>query len=217
MVAWDFSRHIKPGYLVQSWVHYGGIALRESGDLGERFVQWCDLLRYFTASPVLNVVLLCGLPLLLIYDFRVAGRLEKWADVSLLGFAALFMGVHWLLSCMPWDRYLLGLVPLVFLLLARILRLLCAKLPPYTQTGLPFLLIVLLLWTPSWQAAQIGYPLGSDHWGYWGSEQVAGYIRQNLPPGAIIYHRRMHNHFLFLLKYVFHTSIFAVSVSKVFF
>jgi len=42
-------------------------------------------------------------------------------DVVLSGFVIVFLLAHWVLSFNIWDRYLLGLVPLLLILLARII------------------------------------------------------------------------------------------------
>ena len=101
-------------------------------------------------------------------------------------FVVLFLLGHWVLSFNVWDRYLLGLVPLLLILLARIIWLASgalASIPP----SLPgrgrgrvgsyklrvFLVVVLLAVTlagPALAAARSEYPIGGDHGAYDGIE-----------------------------------------------
>jgi len=62
---WDSLRwRLQPSYLEQSLISYGGLTLVYPAQLVERLGDWLDLLRYITASPVLNILLVVGLPCL---------------------------------------------------------------------------------------------------------------------------------------------------------
>ena len=62
-----------------------------------------------------------GLPLLLIYDLTRGARTRPAAlDLTLIAFALGYFFLHWLLAFPVWDRYLLGLVPVMCLLLGRL-------------------------------------------------------------------------------------------------
>jgi len=160
---WDSLRwKLQPNYFEQSLISYGGLGLVDPARLVERLGDWAEMLHYITASPVLNLLLLIGLPCLLLYDllWRRGGPATSWLapistgstagvraqarlraalrlhsvqlrpsamytraffDVVLLAFVILFLLGHWLLSFNIWDRYLLGLVPFLLILLARVI------------------------------------------------------------------------------------------------
>jgi hypothetical protein len=135
-------------------------------------------------------------------------------DVVLSAFAILFLLGHWLLSFNIWDRYLLGLVPLLLILLARILWLasgalanILPSLPGRARGRVDsrhraFLIIVLLAATlagPALTAAQSGYPIGGDHGAYDGIEAVADYFRERVPADSILYHNWLGWHYSFYM------------------
>jgi hypothetical protein len=183
--------------------------------LVERLGDWAEILHYITASPFLNVLLLVGLPCLLLYGLGWRrGELATFFDVVLSAFVVIFLLGHWVLSFNVWDRYLLGLVPLLLILLARILWLasgaLASILPSLRGRGRgrmdshhrAFLTVVLLAVTltgPALTAARSGYPIGGDHGAYDGIEAVANYFRDSVPAGSILYHHRLGWHYSFYM------------------
>jgi 4-amino-4-deoxy-L-arabinose transferase-like glycosyltransferase len=126
LIGWDALRwRVRASFWEQSAVSHGPIHLVNPWQLGERLVDWSRLLSYMLGSPVLNAVLLLGLPLLLWHGLKAvfAARYDApaaHADWLLAGFGLQFFLIHWLFSFSAWDRYLLGLVPLASLLLARV-------------------------------------------------------------------------------------------------
>jgi hypothetical protein len=121
-ILWDLARSQRPGFLQQSALSYGGLAWAAPSQWLERGQRWGDLLWYVTASPPLNFLLVIGVPLLLLYGFLWRGRdRETLLDITITSFGLLFLALHLVLDFQVWDRYLLGLVPVVLLLLARVL------------------------------------------------------------------------------------------------
>ncbi len=214
---WDSLRwRLQPNYFEQSLISYGGLALADPALWAERLGDWVEILHHVTASPFLNVLLLGGLPCLILYDLRWRrGEPTVFFDIVLSAFVVLFLLGHWLLSFNVWDRYLLGLVPLLLILLARIIWLangVLANLRP----SLPgrgrgrvnlhklqvFLAIVLLAATsagPALVAAQSGYPIGGDHGAYDGIEAIAAYFRDRIPADSILYHHLLGWHYSFYM------------------
>jgi 4-amino-4-deoxy-L-arabinose transferase-like glycosyltransferase len=208
VTLWDTQRwHVQPSYFEKGLTSYGGLMLAPFAEWGARFGAWLGWLRYVTASPVLNLVLLLGVPLLLLASWRkVRTSPAARFDFVLAGFVALYLLVHWLLTFNIWDRYLLGLVPLLFMLLGRVVRKAGRYLygaarragsPPYRIIAVA--LVVILMAGPAWQAAHSGYPVGGDHWAYDGIDAVAEYLRAEMPPGSVLYHRYLGWHYLFYL------------------
>jgi hypothetical protein len=101
-----------------------------------------------------------------------------------------------------WDRYLLGLVPLLALLLARVLTLPWRLFRDSRYTNLLSLLFVLLMlaftFRPIRDAATSRFPIGGDHGAYQGIEQVANYF-QAVPADTTLYHRWLGWHWRFYL------------------
>lgn len=132
-------------------------------------------------------------------------------DLLLFAFLVCYLALMTLLRVPVWDRYLLALVPLGCLLLARVLWL-----PQHwmarqgdTHAALarrvwPLLVVALLLFTlplPLRDAAAGRFPIGGDHGTYQGIDQVVAYFRGHVMGGAILYHRWLGNHYRF---YMFH-------------
>jgi hypothetical protein len=211
---WDSLRwQLQPNYFEQSFISYGGLALVDPAQWVERLGDWAEILHYVTASPFLNALLLVGLPCLLLYDLGwQRGEPATFFDVTLSAFVILFLLGHWVLSFNVWDRYLLGLVPLLLILLARVswlgsralarllsfhnrgcLRIdfgsLSWRLPKSGLRGfLAVVLVMAALIGPALTAARSGYPIGGDHGAYDGIEAVADYFRNSVPAGSILYH-----------------------------
>jgi len=120
------------------------------------------------------------------------------ADWLLAGFSALFFLTHWLLSFSVWDRYLLGLVPLASLLLARVVWQGAVR-TGIKRVGLVGLALVILLAGPAAWAVQAGYPIGSDHDTYQGLEEVMSFLRHEVPAGSVVWHRYLGWHYFHYL------------------
>jgi len=177
LTGWDALRwQRQASFWEQSAISHGPLHLVRWWELGERLTGWSELLAYIFGSPLLNAILLLGVPLLL---WRSRGTVlvsngegtdgapsrhfsnltsPARADWLLASFSLVFFLVHWLFSFGVWDRYLLGLVPMVSLLLARVV---------WRGTG----------WIFHW-AAQVGF---SRRWPGVRPRTVA---RQDLYPSA---------------------------------
>lgn len=130
------------------------------------------------------------------------GEGQAQADLVLLVFTLLFLLSHSLVAFQVWDRYLLGLVPLLALLLARVLTL-----PQRLLKNRPlpnFLSTLFVLWMLSFtlhpirDAAASRFPIGGDHGAYQGIEQVVGFF-QSIPADTTLYHRWLGWHWHFYL------------------
>jgi 4-amino-4-deoxy-L-arabinose transferase-like glycosyltransferase len=204
LTVWDALRwRVRASFWEQSAVSHGPLHLVNWWQLGERLADWSKLLSYVLASPLLNAVLLLGVPLLLWRSRRAVlancgdDASAARADWLLAGFSALFFLAHWLLSFNVWDRYLLGLAPLVALLLARIVWQGAARLD-IKRIGLVGLAVAILLAGPAAKAGRVGYPIGGDHGAYQGLEQVIAFFRQT-PAGSVVWHRYLGWHYFHYL------------------
>ena len=218
-ILWDLVRSQRPGFLQQSALSYGGLAWVAPSQWLERGLWWVDLLWYVTASRPLNFLLVIGVPLLLLCGFLWQRReRETLVDITLSSFGLFFLAPHLVLDFQVWDRYLLGLVPVVLLLLARVLWQTSDGLVELASAGwtrlslrLPLgwgkagigvvvaLFLVATLYRPAQDAANSRFPIGGDQGAYQGIENVADYFRGNVGAGATLYQRWLGWHLAFYM------------------
>jgi len=207
--VWDRAlRPTSPSVLDAGSVHYGGLKLVPLAQVPPRLGEWLGQLQYLTASPLLDAFFLVGVLALLLSGLWQRARRPGWAyDLGLAGFALLFMAAHTLLSFSAWDRYLLGLAPILAILLARIALLpfdLMARgeagawrAPACASLMAAFLAVAML---PPVRAALSGsLPVGSDHGKFTGIDQVAAYFRGNVAPGAAVFHHHEGWHYSYYM------------------
>lgn len=222
-LIWDFSRNQPSGFFEQSLTNYGGLTTDVAG-FGQRWQGFIELLYYGTGSQLLNTIFLAGCPLLLIYGgLRQAAAkgvnnhhvdpLPARTDWILALFSLSFLLLHALFSFQVWDRYLLGLIPLLALLLARVLLLPWALLKNWwgdlrpglmAATGplVALLLAALLAVTlpaPVRDAVNARYPLGSNSRALLGIEQITAYLQGHVGANTTLYHHWLGTHWRFYL------------------
>ena len=167
-IAWDMLSSRGTGFFAQGITSYGGLHWAPAVAWSSRLLQWCDILQYATGSALLNAILLGGLPLLLLYGvIRRKMESERRLDWIFVLFAVAFLVVHTVLEFNAWDRYLLGLIPIIALILGRILLVpgdLISAVRPGLKHGLRVyevglaLLLVLALLRPVQDAASSRFP-----------------------------------------------------------
>jgi hypothetical protein len=200
---WDLAREQRPGFLEQSLISYGGLGTICLEDLGPRAIAWLQLVASFWVSPWFN-----ALVVFLVFVWFLGGLVGWWsrwsfAELALAGFAASFLLLHWLVGFQLWSRYLLGLVPLAALILARAILRIQTMLPPSSWrrtavVGFGLLLGCLLLGVIL-QATRSELPVGGDHGAYDGIDELAQYIAEQAPAGAVLYHYWLGSHYRFYL------------------
>ena len=194
-VVWDRVRVARgaTSYWRLGIESYGGLRLVWSQELVRRFSGWLGLFRYLFVSPVLNALAVCCGPILLVRGVVEGRRIRSaLADLLLTMFVFTYVLFHWLGAFPVWDRYLLPLVPVLALLLARFLGLLIDRLAFRSGLGQGALSVVALtvlfvsLAAPSIAAAHSQYPVGGDHGMYDGIDEVAAFLRGQ-PQGTVVY------------------------------
>ncbi len=209
VVCWDVLVRVNCiNFLSASAARYGGLRLIPLDRILPRIRGWMGPLNYLTASRPLNIILIMGVPSLLsygIWHWRV--RREWLLDWVLTGFCLYFLGLHTLLSFSIWDRYLLGLAPVVAILLARVVLL------PYevflkrevfgrrkvVYFSLLGVLLAVTLLQPTQVALRYGFPVGGDHGAFQGIEDVASYFKGDVPAGSIVFHKWLGWHYSFYM------------------
>ena len=218
---WDLARDQSPGFWQLSLINYGG--LDTTARFGERWWEFVELLKYGVASPILNTIFVIGLPLLLAYGIRQTINNKRQIQPSNVRqhqtdwifslFTLAFLLGHAILSFQVWDRYLLGLIPLLALLLARILLLPWSllkqswlnhhpRLLPAAALANSLTLILLLAITlagPVQDAVNARYPLGSNSHALSGIEQITAYLQGHAGADTTLYHRWLGTHWRFYL------------------
>jgi 4-amino-4-deoxy-L-arabinose transferase-like glycosyltransferase len=132
------------------------------------------------------------------------------ADLALLAYALGYWALHVAFDFQVWDRYLLPLAPIISLLGARILVAMggwtlrsgvrCwGKGARPIGKALLVAILVLILAGPALAAASSSLPLGSDHGAYDGIDQVAAFLKTEMPPGAVLYHHWLGWHWRYYL------------------
>jgi 4-amino-4-deoxy-L-arabinose transferase-like glycosyltransferase len=204
IVWWDLAREQRPGFLEQSLVSYGGLEPARVVSLGQRAADWSDLLSSIWVSPWYNALLL-GLFAAWLVGSQLTKRIQipQRMDLAILFFVFAFVGLHWLVAFQVWDRYLLGLVPLLALLSTRAIIAVGDAIgtPAWHRTyslGIGLMLIALLA-RPAWLATQSKLPLGGDHGAYDGIDDLAAFIRHQAPSGSVLYHHWLGYHYRFYL------------------
>ncbi len=138
---------------------------------------------------------------------------QPFADWLFTLFTFTFLLGHALFSFQVWDRYLLGLIPFLALLLARILLLAWSLLerlwlhtrPGWQQPasiiyGLALAgLLALTLARPVQDAVNGRYPLGSHSQAFQGLEQIVAYLQGHAGANHTLYHRWLGAHWRFYL------------------
>lgn len=209
VLGWDAARVQRPGFWQQSLIAYGGLAPVPGEALAERGAAWLQLVGSFWTSPWVNGIAAAVLAAWII--LAAAGRAPRPTRMdTVLGLFFLgYLALHWLLTFQVWDRYLLPLVPLAALLVARGVVTLArslARAPGADRRGVgragvvaAGLAFAVGLAGPLVQATNSGLPVGGDHGAYDGIDALAAAIRAEAPAGSVLYHHWLGYHYRFYL------------------
>ncbi len=204
---WDSLRwQWMPSYWDRSAQTYGGVALALDTGLSQRLAQWGELLGYGLGWPLW--LALGALIAWAVLNRRgpMAPAHPRWFDGLLLVFVASYLLLHVATNLAPWDRYLLPLLPLLALLLARsALWAWDAIADPAQPSGrvgwartAAAAAVALGLLYAGYTASFARLPL-VDGGAYDGVQQVTAHVRRAEPPGAILYHHWLGWHYSFYL------------------
>lgn len=253
-LIWDVARGRRPGAWEQSVLSYGGLHVpwEAMGQRLSGFVGWLYYATASPVLNTVLIVGVAGLllgdgivgwlcrrrpngidawlrrawcPDISVADqgAQAAGDAIRY-DLLLSGFLILFLVGHALIGFQVWDRYMLGAVPLLLLLLARVLMLpwnavqaarpaqmseevAVPAAPPVRRVAITALsaayvvgVLVLLSGTlPAMRdAAASRFPIGGDHGAYDGLEQIVAYFK-TVPADTTFYHRWLGPHWRFYL------------------
>ncbi len=222
-LVWDANRAYRPGFWLQSSLSYGPVGLTV-GHFGNRLLGFLHLLGYATATPALNIIFAVGLAALFILS---PWRQNARADWLLAGFSAAFVGLHAVFSFQIWDRYLLGLMPLLALLAARVifipleLKINSTRIAQIRRIFADFsekylrqsvqsasstfyllaisALVVALMFPATTRATRGEYPIGGDHGAYYGAAEISAYLRGHAGADVTLYQHWLGAHWRYYL------------------
>ncbi len=205
---WDSLRWVnRPSFWDRSLATYGGLYLAPLAQWPSRAVEWAGQLGYLFGVPALSAGALLLASTVGMRGLRrtIRGRTEDRAshavDAILALYCAGYLALHVVVTFQPWDRYLLPLVPLVCILVARGLVSAWDGLNPRSFPQIKTLSALGLagaLACAAWLGAAGRLPVGSDHGAYSGLDQVVAVLRSQ-PANAVIYHRWLSWHYDFYL------------------
>lgn len=211
---WDLARVQRPGFMEQGCISYGSLGPVQAATLGSRGAEWLSLLAAFWVSPLVNAVYVGAL-----LSWLVGGLIGWWKgwgriELALATFCVAYLLLHWLVGFQVWNRYLLGLVPLLALLGARAFTIWRSPLlgggsiiltrvrtAPWSRLYVIAVTVTLIaiLAAPALAAARSELPWGGDHGAYDGIDHLATYLREQAPPGSVLYHYWLGYHYRFYL------------------
>jgi hypothetical protein len=196
LLGWEFSRTGSFSLWQNQISNFGGLRLSWSWEIWDRFWAWLDLWQT-AVSPLIFLLLILAIAWFLLQHLHPEKNLsappcfcvEKSVDRLLLIFILSYGLFHWLWAIPVWDRYLLPLLPLLALVLARAYGELLAYLPPaapISQFRGALVMLALLLTSASWSARNGRYPLGSAPQADQGAAEIAMALA-DAPYGTVLY------------------------------
>jgi len=209
---WDSLRwHVQPGFWDRSLATYGSLTLVPLRVWPERLGAWAELAGYVFASPILGGLLLIvfvGEGCLALLRFRSEGTMQS--DDILRAFVLAYLLLHIIVSFQTWDRYVLPIVPLLCLLLARGLAVLPSTASTMLNRGrvvrirrpgwkVRAILLLVLLAKPAYVGATGRLPVGGDHGAYDGIDLLGAEMIASLTPDAVLYYHWLGWHYDYYL------------------
>lgn len=205
VLAWD---QVRVGTGADSFwsagvVGYGGLRLIWPHELWPRLRGWADLVQSLFRSPLINVMLLLGLPLLIARAVRrCSERRHAFLDLLLTIFCLVYVLLHWLVAFPIWSRYLLPMVPILSILVGRMTRaavsLVWNRMKLRPRLGLSAGLLALLLILPAREASAGRSTVADDYTSYRGVEEIVTFLSE-LPEGSVVYHHWLGWHYHYAL------------------
>lgn len=201
LVVWEMARAGEFALWQGQMSSFGGLRMSWSWELWPRLGAWGALWQYSVGSPVLGFGLILLLPLFLAFLIQEEDR-PTFTDQLFVLFTIGYFLFHWFVAIPVWDRYLLPLMPVVGILLARFTGRLVEFFGPallpilHTLTGLRltqhatrntiFALLLLAQLPVAIAAARSDYPIGgNENWDE-GTAQVAQWLADE-PYGTVLY------------------------------
>ena len=118
VIFWELFRNGSLTLANEQLSSFGGLRVSYSWELWPRLENWASQWRYVLDSEILSFIVILSMPLylaLLIHDEDRSTAIDQMLALFLIGYFIL----HWFIAIPTWDRYLLPLLPLVGIVIAR--------------------------------------------------------------------------------------------------
>jgi len=194
VLLWDFARTGQFSLWGQQMGNFGGVRLSWSWEIWNRLWAWVKMWGWLWVSPVVMglVVLAVGRSLVglgknLLQRDKETKNQSDLLDWLLTLFIFGYGVMHWALAVPVWDRYLLALVPLVAILVARLLIIVNYQLLTINRRSLLIAGLLLLVLVPvAWEGRNGRYPIGSYTEADGGAAEIGDYL-YDAPYGTVLY------------------------------
>jgi 4-amino-4-deoxy-L-arabinose transferase-like glycosyltransferase len=200
MAIWEFNRSGVPVIWSNQIGNFGGLRIIFSWEILPRLSSWISQWQMAYGSSILLGLFV--LSVLMLSSNAIVRRTDtSFADLLLISYILVYLILHWLIAVPVWDRYLLPLMPLAAILLARGLKVMWnwidEWLSSYWQEKsryvfwwviLPLVLAILLFsQIPIVNSARFGkLPLGGQPTADQGAWQIAEFLADE-PYGTVLY------------------------------
>ncbi len=200
LLLWDIARPSSTLIWSNQIENFGGLRLIYSWELLPRLFAWLDQWQMTVGSPYL-LILYFAMIIVILLNGLVTPSKTKTFDYALALFVSAYVAFHWLVAVPVWDRYLLPVLPLAALLLARAVIIVLSwlsrwltssRLDAQKESGhlLPLILsflILLVLFAPvAGQARSGAWPSGGSSIADHGAWQIADYLADE-PYRTVLY------------------------------
>ena len=203
LLVWDNSREQSTSMWALATTNNDPGRLVRLDELLPRLAAWWQYAAYLFGSPLLTAALLfiggIGLISIARYTYKESSVVGTAYMLSvtrklpvqgiLIAYILFYALLHWLVAINIYDRYLLLILPLLVLLVARSITALLDRYLIGSRYQVILLIGIGSLMLPAvWAATDGRLPIGGDRGRHNGIEQVADYLN-NQRLGAIVYDR----------------------------
>jgi 4-amino-4-deoxy-L-arabinose transferase-like glycosyltransferase len=200
IAIWEFIRSGVPVIWSNQIGNFGGLRIIYSWEILPRFYSWISQWQMIYGSSILLGFFALSV-LVLSFNALVRRTKTSIADLLLISYILAYLILHWLIAVPVWDRYLLPLMPLAAILLARGLKVMWSWIDEWLPSlgeeksryvfwwvMIPLILAILLFTqVPIANSARFGQlPLGGQRTADQGAWQIAEFLA-NEPYGTVLY------------------------------
>ncbi len=186
LFVWDSARGQDTSLWTLATVNNDPGRLVRVDELLPRLAQWWQYGQYVLGAGVVTAVLGFTAAAGFVHHRRVSHSRKNWIDITLASYIVVYMVIHGLIAINIYDRYLLPILPLIVLLIARGINALGANVFSQRTQQIIMAALLLICLPTAWIASEDKLPIGGDGGQHNGIEQVTDYLNsQRL--GAIIY------------------------------
>jgi 4-amino-4-deoxy-L-arabinose transferase-like glycosyltransferase len=200
MAIWEFIRTGVPVIWTNQIGNFGGLRIIYSWEILPRLSSWIGQWQMVYGSSILLGLFALSI-LVLSLNALVKRTKTSIADLLLISYFFVYFILHWLIAVPVWDRYLLPLMPLAAILLARGLKVMWNWIDEWLATYweeksryvfwmvmIPLILAILFfIQVPIANAARFGqWPIGGQRTADQGAWQIAEFLADE-PYGTVLY------------------------------